>query len=386
MPTKPVPVSKKLLYYSIMIVVLLMIIELCSRAYYYQGLSPHPIASIQVLKDFRKLVRKKFLPDSATKRLLNNHYLIRPELPRAENDRINTETALANQAVYEPWVEFAFRDIQSKYVNVKDHIRRSVPERSDSLSTDSLTVFFLGGSTMYGFNVTDAETIPACFVKAYQKKYPHGTPIHVVNYGTPSYFSYQELILLVDRILHDQKPDMVVMLDGLNDCLQARSSYAREPLYKPGFGEFINPGGDNDRTQFADFYELPAGMKADSACTLIYQRYIDNIRHAREIAGFYGISLYCFWQPVPYYNYPNRVNDPICTKSSPERFGYIYPLVKNKARELDYLFFLGDMLEREKGLPFIDQIHYSPDFNRAVAENILQVMSFKPRPQLFIRK
>ena len=34
------------------------------------------------------------------------------------------------------------------------------------------------------------------------------------------------------------------------------------------------------------------------------------------------------------------------------------------------------MLQDEKGLPFIDQIHYSPGFNQAVAEKMLTRIDF----------
>ncbi len=78
---------------------------------------------------------------------------------------------------------------------------KSLPDRSDSLVEDAFTIWFLGGSTMYGFNVTDAETIPAAFVRAYRLTHPHGRPIRVFNLGMPFYYSYQELILLTDRLL-----------------------------------------------------------------------------------------------------------------------------------------------------------------------------------------
>jgi len=135
MPVAPMPLSRKILYYSIMIVMLLLIIELCSRAYYYQRLSPHPIAALQIVKDLKNGVRNAVSPDSTGKKIQQNHYLVRPELSRAENDRIYAETMQADQAVYVPWVQFAFRDIRSRYVNVTGHIRRSVPDMSEGAAT-----------------------------------------------------------------------------------------------------------------------------------------------------------------------------------------------------------------------------------------------------------
>ena len=404
MPARNISKGKKLLYSGITIGLLLLIFELISRAYYYQRLSPHPLAMVQLVRDVRDRVEQKFAKDTLTPHLQHNHYLARPSFSDEDNNEVNSEHREANQAVYEPWVEFAFRDIRSKYVNVQDHIRRSVPERSDapppgpgfinapasdsflleflssgpqqrsSASTNNpFTIFFLGGSTTYGFNVTDAETIPSFFVGAYQEKYPQGRPIRVVNWGMPFYFSYQELILLTDQIFRDNKPDMVIMLDGLNDCLQANATYTRAPVFALGIQDLVRPGTATANSQQQDYYELPATMSPDSACRMVVQRYVDNIRHAREITATYNIPLYCFWQPVPYYNYPNRAQDPICTQSSPPRFSMIYPLVKARTAEIPYLFFLGDMLQDEKGLPFIDQIHYSPSFNRTIAKRMLDL-------------
>jgi len=418
MPARNISKRKKLLYSGITVGLLLLIFELISRAYYYQRLSPHPSAMVQLVQDIKDRVGQKFSKDSLTPRLQHNHYLARPSFSNEDNNEVNSEHREANQAVYEPWVEFAFRDIRSKYVNVQDHIRRSIPERSDAsppgpgfvnappsdsllldfLSPDSqqpspgsqqrssgpqqlspntnkpLTIFFLGGSTTYGFNVTDAETIPSSFVRAYQKQYPQGRPIRVVNWGMPFYFSYQELILLSDQIFRDNTPDMVIMLDGLNDCLQANATYTRAPVFALGIQDLVRPGTATANSQQQDYYELPATMNIDSACRMVVQRYIDNIRHARDITATYNIPLYCFWQPVPYYNYPNRIHDPVCTQSSPPRFSLIYPLVKARATEIPYLFFFGDLLQDEKGLPFIDQIHYSPAFNRTIAEKMLDLV------------
>jgi lysophospholipase L1-like esterase len=377
MPVNSPALPKRILFYSITILILLVIMELFSRAYYYQQLSRHKIAAIQVLKDVRNQIGKRLAANKSSHRIHNDNYLVRPEFSHAENDEVAREGEEANLAVYEPWVGFAFRDFTSKYVNVTGHVRKSIPELSDSLAKQPVRIFFLGGSTTYGFNVTDAETIPSAFVRAYRQKYPGGRPIQVTNLAMPGYYSYQELILLADRLFRDDRPDMVIMLDGLNDCYQASTSYNREPLYTPGIGELANPASEENLPRLLNSFKLPGGMSEDSACKMIGQRYLANIRNARILTAAYSIPLYCFWQPVPYYNYPNRRNDPVARQDDAEQFGKIYPLVKSAAGEIPYLFFLGDMLQDEKGLPFIDQIHYSPRFNQVIAEKMLSRIDFE---------
>jgi hypothetical protein len=375
MAERVVSLPRKILYYGILIAVLLMILELITRAVYYQRWSSHPLALVQVLKDARTGIRYRREIDRETRRLREDQYLIRPEWPKADNDELNDETMEADRGIYLPWVEFAYRDIRTRYVNVSDHIRRSVPDRSDAGAEKPFRIFFLGGSTMYGFNVSDSETIPSAFIRAYRKKFPQGRPIRVINYGTPFYYSYQELIQLTNKIFQNDTPDMVIMLDGLNDCGSTLAAYQRMPVIAPGMGDSISrPGTQIEKGVLPDYAQLPPGIGFDSACRAIAMHYLDNIRHARDLTSCYHIPLYCFWQPIPYYDYPNQENDAICGRSRDPRFPSIYGLIREKAPGIPYLYFLGNMLHDEKGLPFVDQVHYSPRFNLTMAEKILSII------------
>ena len=375
MPAGRPPLAKRLKYYSIMIVLLLVVFELIARAYYYHFYSRHPVAFVQLMKDVRHKIQDLTASDTARKRVEKAQALLRPGSPRSVGIDISEETGDADIAVYKPWVEFAFRDFKGKYLNVSGQVRKSLPDQSDPIAKDPLKIYFLGGSTTYGFDVADAETIPSCFVRAYRQTHPNGRPIQVINTGMPFYYSYQELILLSDLLFRNEKPDMVIMLDGLNDCLGASNASIRAPAFSIGRNESFTPGSPGDKTnQLEDFFNLPPGMSVDSASKMISRQYIENIRHAHDLAGLYNIPVYCFWQPVPYYNYPNRFNDPICTHASSERFEHIYPLVRDSGAALPYFFFLGDMLQEEKGLPFVDQFHYSPRFSKAIAEKMLSLV------------
>jgi hypothetical protein len=380
---------RKILFTGITGLIVLLIAELCCRAYYYQAFSPlHRFATVQLLKDLRDKFRHYREDDSLARLLQRNQALVRPQVSRAENNEIDRECRAANQAVYVPWVEFAFMDVRSKYVNVTEHRRLSIPDRSDDGTDRSdsarapLKIYFLGGSTIYGYDVTDAETIPSAFVRAYQLKYPRGRPIRVFNLGMPFYYSYQELIQLANRLFTDEHPDMVIMLDGVNDCFEASAAIVPAPIFTPRNRDRVTPGDmDNPSNQITDYYKLPGGMSLDSACNRVIDRYLSNIRHAHDLSALYHMPLYCFWQPVPFYDYPNRANDPICAQSRQERFERIWPRMRDtasgmQAEGMPWFYYLGDMLHDQKGLPFVDQLHYSPAFNRAIAEKMLDFVQF----------
>ncbi len=165
-PALPSPAMRKLLYYGIMIFLFLLVIELCLPRLLLPGLLPgpshrqHPAAERHQDPVYRRYRDE----DALIHRLRQNQYLVRPGLSHADNDEIDRQCRAANLArCFEPWLEFSFTDVRSKYVNVTDLRRFSTPDRSDSTAKDPLCIYFLGGSTMYGFDVTDAETIPSAF-------------------------------------------------------------------------------------------------------------------------------------------------------------------------------------------------------------------------------
>jgi hypothetical protein len=82
-------------------------------------------------------------------------------------------------------------------------------------------VFLLGGSTVWGIGATrEDETIAKrleVYLSSEEAKVLLGGTVHVYNEGVPAYYSKQELILLITKIIPFQQPDLVIVLDGLND-------------------------------------------------------------------------------------------------------------------------------------------------------------------------
>jgi hypothetical protein len=227
---------------------------------------------------------------------------------------------------------------------------------------------------MFGFNIRDDETIPSIFAQEYKKKYPTDRPIKVINQGIPYYFSYQELMLLTHKLYTEQRPDMVIMLDGLNDCMQLYSAFKRQPYFSAAIAKFVNPDLAELPGDYS-YYESPPGINKDSVYNTIVRNYLNNIAIAKFITDSYNIELYCFWQPVPFYNYPNRANDPACAKFERPAFENIYPKIKSVAPGTDYLIYLGDMLLNEKGAPFVDKTHYSVEMNKKIVEAMMGVIT-----------
>jgi len=107
----------------------------------------------------------------------------------------------------------------------------------------------------------------------------------------------------------------------------------------------------------------------------LISHYFSNIDNAKMMGNLVGAKSYFFCQPVPFYKYPNQQKDPICFKDQHTRYDYIYPIVEKKLDSLKNQFFLGNMLERETGYPFVDGLHYSPAFSKKIVEQMLKRMA-----------
>ena len=102
--------------------------------------------------------------------------------------------------------------------------------------------FFYGGSTTWGYNVADNQTIPAYFLKVLiDNNYKN---FCVYNFGGGSYFSTQENIRFQKHLLEGKikKNDFILFIDGLNESGQRKTrvtDYLSE-AFKPANEKFWN--------------------------------------------------------------------------------------------------------------------------------------------------
>ena len=119
-------------------------------------------------------------------------------------------------------------------------------------------------------------------------------------------------------------------------------------------------------------FQLKPGETVASASQQAAANYLSNVTHARQLCDDNDILPLFFIQPSPYYKYPNKNNDPIVDTASNELLVSGYTLLENKSDTAGKMYFLVNMLENEKGLPFIDQFHYSPAMNKRIALEIYE--------------
>lgn len=364
---------RKLTYVLVIIGFFLLLTEGVLAIFLYQRSGSENMASIEALKTIKnKLTQREFSLN------VTNHNLVRPDSAKDVNHAIAEETIISNRFVYDSWVEFRMMDFHGKYMNMSGSIRRTSPDAFiNPASTDTVDIYFFGGSTMFGFNVLDYETIPAQFLELYKEKYPNGKSVRVFNYGIPTYYSYQELIQLSDLIFEGHKPSILVFLDGINDFWFATASYYRQSYFSYIFRQVFNHGlrskGEFDFRDTADaMFKDPKYMPLKQYNDGIINNYLGNMVNIKMMAKMIDAKPYFFLQPSPFYNYPNQQTDPMCFKDTNTRFDYIYPQLEKKSARLANFTFLGNMLVGEQGYPFVDGLHYSPKFIRKVSAEILK--------------
>lgn len=323
------------------------------------------------------------------------HDLARPHFTKEENDQVYYEAYSNPSFEYAPWLQFKHRNASGKYENSVGFLRKTIPDQSFPDTTDAQQVFFFGGSTMYGTGVTDSETIASIFTRLCRQQ---KIPVKTFNYGVPAFFSYQEYILLVKLLTRGDRPDKVIFMDGLNDVLQAPNSYYQEACFTDRNKQLLARGADSRRNLIKKLWSkthlykllvgkqmpprnaLPEGVSEKEAVEVLVRNYLNLTESIRQLCALYKIDCYFFVQPVPYYNYSNRSGDPIAAKSEQGldvRFKQFYQATKEASFRREGLFFLGDMLETKCDYPFIDKIHYSPEFSNRVAQRMFQAMRWE---------
>ena len=108
------------------------------------------------------------------------------------------------KAEYVPYIGYKERQLKTKNINIdSDGYRIS---RNNSKKPD---VFFLGGSTMFGYGSNDSNTIPSIFSKLTNDS------LTVRNLGNGSHTSTQNLIKIYDELLEYPNPKYIISYEVL---------------------------------------------------------------------------------------------------------------------------------------------------------------------------
>ncbi|XVJ66710.1 MAG: SGNH/GDSL hydrolase family protein [Lacibacter sp.] len=351
--------TKKIFYTALLVVLILLMVEIITSVFYYHRYGKRTLAVVELYHAVKENLRKQREVENRTKQNYQFQQLVRPDSSEQMNRQVHDEAMASNQLVYTPWLEFRNKDFTGTYVNIRGFERKTIPGFIQK-GKDTLIIWFLGGSTTFGFNVADAETIPSFFARQFYDSIDTNTSLEVHNYGVPYYYLYQEYKLFQHLLNSQKKPDLVIFIDGLNNFVYKNYTAANESWLS------------NTYRNTTPLATLTTVTEYPTDKTLLINSYLQSVSLIEQEAAVKDIHSLLVVQPVPYYQYPDRASDLVCSKKEEPLFVAAYPQLETAFLNKTGRLYLGDIQKQAIKPLYVDAFHYSPGFNQQIASLILQ--------------
>jgi hypothetical protein len=315
--------------------------------------------------------------------------------------------------IYQPWVQFSEAPFAGKHLSI-DIDDRGIPlRRTANPPTEGakpvIDIFVLGGSTTFCYDVADEHTWPSYLSSVLNDKAKSeglDLQVNVSNYGRGYYDTSQEMGLIVDLLKNGARPTLVLFMDGVNwgpqedipaftgeveravsDAQHANVAVAAQHL-KGFLKDWIpvvrlvlslkNQRPESDAAEQAVMGEFTAGQR--DHVFQVLERFKQNREIIKDVTRRYGVETIMFIQPDAIYNYPAS----LYRLPLPSSF-----LQNRNERELFHeqmsqspeIVYLGPLLDdygvNQGRKAIIDDVHYSPAFNKFLAERVASYIDLR---------
>lgn len=297
-------------------------------------------------------------------------------------DLLRTTRALRFR--YEPVVGFIQEPTTSRFVNTDPRGIRANGATPRDVSALQGAIWFFGGSTAFGDGVADHETIPAQLERVLGRS--------VANLGVRNYSSTEENLLFNHYLRIGYRPAAAIFLDGINEA-------CHPDLYQPEMNILVGRAQKN--------YIWDIGGPVTYAVGRL-QRKVRKLRGLERDAEDRGLACVKDGQQNPLSTIHQRTlaeRDAICrlydvdcrTVIQPfagthgRRHDFETAFLEGDAKDLHELFvhlepvwraagatFVTDALDGYDRHAFIDEVHYSADASRLLAETIATRLHLLP--------
>ena len=291
-----------------------------------------------------------------------------------------------------PWTVFISREFKGKLLNVsKKHIRKTVGLVKDNKNPD-FVVWAFGGSTLFGWGVSDSQTIASHLQQNLNQLYPN-KKIKVVNYGNPYFYSSMEVSYYLSLLRSKKrKPDLVIFLDGLND-----SNYLTRDIDEPWFTKVAELAWEKERTsrynkhgkvpwiEFNKTFpltplitwiqfnlgltkgegmitEIPIPKPEPEKTKSAVEKFLTNIKMAQAVSERLKIKTLHFLQPVKWSSKKYNIDKPA------NQVAFYQEVLEQNWPELIKMNSILD----EQDLAYVDHSHYSEQASKIVADTIAE--------------
>ena len=305
--------------------------------------------------------------------------------------------------VFEPYTLFKERPYSGNNVNVNENGFRVINNQGPwPIEPDSFNVFLFGGSTTFGYGVSDNETIAAYLQECLLGKM--NSKVRVYNFGRGNYHSTQERILYEQLLTSGVVPDMAIFIDGMNEFVFPEN----EPYFANRLRDFVDRGGKSkwisqlpmkriarrikqkiryatnrrekrqkyDRRSIANREVRYQNDHAQIASLI--ERYLNNKKLIEAVGTAFGVQSIFVWQPVPTYNYDDSYHifaDADYGEHILSRYGYEYMSEYAESNHLGKSFlWCADIQLNLKEPLYVDGVHYGPMLSKLLAETIVKLL------------
>ncbi|MDC2995045.1 hypothetical protein OAZ93_00515 [Prochlorococcus sp. AH-736-F09] len=171
---------------------------------------------------------------------------------------------------YRSFIGWRREKVNFKYTNILGPYKAR-KSKGESINN---SVWFFGGSTMWGTGSSDTQTIPSHFNSL--------TNIPVYNFGETNWNSRQSLNQLINAIGDNHYPSVVIFYDGINDVMhQCRSEIQSLPAheYETRFNDALGPTVNLVQKKVAEFVLAPY---INFSNNFIFKSSIDGLVNSKE--------------------------------------------------------------------------------------------------------
>lgn len=318
----------------------------------------------------------------------------RADLPNYALEREHAKAVFTDynrvQHQYEPFVGWRTLPFKGKTTQISpDGLRTHDPQGSDD--NRRRVVRFFGGSTMWGEGSDDQHTIPALFNAL-------NTEYKVYNHGQLAYNTRQELDNLISVYAKEQKTDLVIFYDGVNDAaflcpkvIKDLPAHRLVPMYREKLytGKFTIVKELASKIFVEDILKLiqkltyrPTPENSPYDCVsnpekaeAIAEMMIKNWEMAHEIVTNRNGQFIAVLQPAAFIGNP-RTDHLELDAELGKNFQKIYSLLRKKIAERNHPWIV-DLTGKFDGNEyiFIDFCHVSPNGNEIIAREISNVVN-----------
>ena len=136
------------------------------------------------------------------------------------NDFNNCDNNSISQFIYFPTFGYTHKPFTSKKLNIKNAkndlaCRVTIDKENRKISDSFNTIYCFGGSTTFGWNVSDEHTWPSLLMNSLNKNETQLQTI-IKNYGVAGYTATQETNQFIQLIKLGHRPSLCIFMDGYN--------------------------------------------------------------------------------------------------------------------------------------------------------------------------